>query len=420
MTSGRSLDFESLQTFLANVFLVHESGIDARSLVAFVKIQRAIANGTCDAEEVMRLVTDHAREVANATGVAIALLEADQLVCRAGSGSAVSEIGRHVTAVLSATAHNERKEILRVENADTDSRIEAEICRQFGGTSLLMLPIYREEAVAGVLEVIFSAEHAFQEREVRTYRLLAGLVEEAMARTASAPELVPELIPELMPELLEVPHEMIPHAVEEMASEMQVCDDEESAPAVSTEPWVRQACAAAGGGSPMAGASVKAAPAAAAPERSIFLSEVWRKGTAAAAVAALLITGWTAFVHHRASFEPGTVTESTNPAVPGVLSNPSSFKPLAAVSSDSPGASRTATERGLPGFTRRRVSANEVDYFADDVTMKVFTLRHPTSAAKHWSREVVYGDDVTVRYFASPARVSASTDPPDRGSAVSK
>ena len=420
MTSDRSLDFESLQTFLANVFLVHESGIDARSLVAFVKIQRAIANGTCAAEEVMRRVTEHAREVANATGVAIALLEADQLVCRAGSGSASSEVGRHVTAVMSAKAHTERKEILRVENAEADSRIEAEICRQFGGTSLLMLPIYRKDVMAGVLEVIFSSEHAFQDREVRTYRLLAGLVEEAMARSSCEPERVPDLMPELMPELTEELPEMIPHAVEEIVSEVQkLCDEEESAPAVSTEPWVRQACAAAGGGSPMAGASAKAAPAAAAPEKSVFLSEVWRKGTAAAAVAALVVTGWTAYVHHRAPLDKGTVTESTNPAVPGALAATSSPKPLAAVS-DSRGASRTAAERGLPGFTRKRVSTNEVDYFADDVTMKVFTLRHPTPAAKRWSREVVYGDDVTVRYFASPGRASASADPPDRGSSVSK
>src|SRR5260370_11649375 len=76
------------------------------------------------------------------------------------------------------------REILRVEDAETDTRIQAEICRQFGAKSLLILLIYHEQSVAGVLEVFFSDAHAFQDCEVRAYRLMSGLIGEAMSQAA--------------------------------------------------------------------------------------------------------------------------------------------------------------------------------------------------------------------------------------------
>ena len=55
------------------------------------------------------------------------------------------------------SAHNTASsELLRVEDAQTDKRIEAAICRQLGAQSLLFLPIYHDRAVAGVLDVLFS------------------------------------------------------------------------------------------------------------------------------------------------------------------------------------------------------------------------------------------------------------------------
>src|SRR5580693_1932958 len=156
MSNHFSLDRESFQKLLASAFSVQESGVDAQSLSALLELEKSITTGEPDVDRAMHLVAHHARNVANATGIAIALRRGDQLVYRAGSGCAASYVGRHMTAVLSVSAHNEaRGEILRVENAQADARIEAAICRQFEAQSLLILPIYDECAVAGVLEVLF-------------------------------------------------------------------------------------------------------------------------------------------------------------------------------------------------------------------------------------------------------------------------
>src|SRR5207245_1989887 len=153
-----------------------------RSLSAIAAVQRSIATDDVDVDGAMALIADQGRNVANANGVAIGLLEGDNLVYRAGSGGAATYIGRHVKATLSVSRAS--GEILRVENTQTDARIEAAICRQFGAKALLIVPICRGRTVLGAIEILFYDAHAFQDREVRTYQLMAGLVTEAISRAA--------------------------------------------------------------------------------------------------------------------------------------------------------------------------------------------------------------------------------------------
>jgi len=213
MSTHFTLDRESFQKLLARAFLVQEY-LDSQkakrpaayllpkpaitehpkeanppgytqSLSAIVEVQRLIATDELDVNGAVALIADRARNVANAAGVAIGLLEGDELVYRAGSGSAAAYIGRHVKATLNVSAQNRASgEILRVQNAETDRRIEAAICRQFGAKALLIVPICYDRAVAGAVEILFGEAHAFQDHEVRTYQLMAGLIAEAMSHAA--------------------------------------------------------------------------------------------------------------------------------------------------------------------------------------------------------------------------------------------
>jgi hypothetical protein len=182
MRAHPTLDRESFQNLLATAFVVQESLMDAESRSAVIELLPLIIGGELDVNGAVHLIADRARKVANATGIAIGLLEGDQLVYRAGSGSTASYVGRHVLATLSVSAKTQTTgEILRVEDAQTDARIGAAICRQFGATSLLILPIYKDRVLAGILGVFFSDAHAFQDREVCTYQLMARAVGEAMS-----------------------------------------------------------------------------------------------------------------------------------------------------------------------------------------------------------------------------------------------
>src|SRR5579862_3451037 len=86
MSTDSSPDPASFENFLANVFAVQNSGLDSQSLSALAQLRRSIK--AADLAQAMEMVAERARTVADATGVAVAQLIANQLVYRAGSGSA--------------------------------------------------------------------------------------------------------------------------------------------------------------------------------------------------------------------------------------------------------------------------------------------------------------------------------------------
>jgi putative methionine-R-sulfoxide reductase with GAF domain len=185
MNAFSNLDRETFQQVLASAFVVQESQIDRKSLSAVMELEQLVARGELDLDGAMYQVAECARNVANATGVAIALLKGGQLIHRAGSGSAASDIGRQVTAALTVSAHVDgTREILRVEDAQTDKRIEASVRRQFRARSLLILPIYQTRTLVGVLEVMFGEPHAFQDAEVLIYQLMARRIEASILQAA--------------------------------------------------------------------------------------------------------------------------------------------------------------------------------------------------------------------------------------------
>ena len=56
--------------------------------------------------------------------------------------------------------------------------------------------------------------------------------------------------------------------------------------------------------------------------------------------------------------------------------------------------------RALPAFRRVEVGANEVDYVAEDVTVRIFTPAPKPHSVQRGNNQVDVGDDVTVHYFA--------------------
>src|SRR5437868_15119068 len=106
MTADFAPDPESFQRLLSDASAVQVSGMDAKSLSAIVELQRVIAAGEADVDRALDLIAARARNVANATGIAIGLLKRDQLVYRAGSGSGVTYVGQHVMATLCVSGRN--------------------------------------------------------------------------------------------------------------------------------------------------------------------------------------------------------------------------------------------------------------------------------------------------------------------------
>ena len=370
MSTHSSRDRESFENFLASALAVQESGLDSESLSALVELQHSITTGETDLDRAMHKVADRSRNVTNATGVAVALLKADQLVYRAGSGSAAAYVGRRLTAVLSISAHDDaRDEILRVENARADTRIEASVCRLFGANALLIVPIYQERAVAGVLEVFFNEAHTFQDREVRTYQVMARLVEEAMSRDARL--------------------------------------DQKKAPAtqIATVLHATQPIAETGLRQP-----AKTTTTISQPVKRVAWDKLRWNVAAAVVSAALVMVSWVAYDHRAVSPPDASALQRSNTAeqqVPAKLSPASNrtSKPQTAAGG------REGMKAAGSAFKLVRVGQNEVDYFAEDVTIRRFTPKPAPPQMRVGEKRVDFGEDVTVRYFASKPPVASPAQP---------
>ena len=395
-----SLDRTPLQKLLANAFAVQHSQMDKQWLSAIVEVQGLIAGRELDVDGTMQLIVDRAQAVANATGVAIALFKGHQLVYRAGSGSAADYVGRHVMATLSVPADTTGgREILRVEDAETDTRIQAEICRQFGAKSLLILLIYHQQSVAGVLEVFFSDAHAFQDSEVRAYRLMAGLIGEAMSqathlepeKTSAAPHpAIPKpAVPNLAAPNLAVPSLAVSNIVQQ-SSPQQPCEAPAAGDAKLSIP--RQL-------------AVLATNLMQQAKRAPWGGRRWNVAVATLA-AVLVLTSWFVYNNRRpaSSLRPSAVQApiAVEPQAPVLR--------LQQVSEKGTPALQPAPVRVQPAGTGKlrkvRVGDNEVDYVGDDVTIRYFTPKPKplTRRVRVGASEVAYiGDDVTVRYFTPKA-----------------
>ena len=401
MRTHSSLDPESFQKLLADAFVVQESGIETRSLSALVELQEG-ATGELDLDRAMDMVAHRARNVADATGIAIAVLKGDQLVYRAGSGSSAACVGRHVTAILSVAKKTQsRDEILRVENAQADGRIEAAICRQFGARSLLILPIYDNRALVGVLEVSFGEAHAFQDREVRTYRLMAGLLGEAMSRAAHIQQKAAAA----------AERAVVQQRIQKSAPQVQRSlhdGGRRSGPA--TNPGTSQTCRPSVFAPQSPARRPLARAAAIVTQRAKLMPSYKRRALAAV----LLLASWIAYRDRRPATTLGaTALQGSNPVgqqLPSVSARTStnmSTRRTAPVSTEAAG----KTAKSLPRWVR--VGNNELDYVAPEVTVRYFTATPVPRRGEVGRSHVEHiGDDVTVRYFspaATPSRGQAGT-----------
>jgi putative methionine-R-sulfoxide reductase with GAF domain len=450
MSTRDRVDRESFQSLLANAFSVQQSGMTPQSLTSIIEIQRTISKDDIAIDSALRLIADRAQAVGNASGIGIALLQENRLVHRAGIGSASQLVGSQLAAVFSATVNGHpRREILRVENASTDSRIEADICRQFDAQALLMVPIYREGSVIGVLEILFSQPHRFIEAEVRSYQLMATLAGDAT------------LLPAQVVQQKGVSYSTVSRALWRMSSRIQ-----QLRVASQPAPQARQRQKPAPG-SVQKGATPsirqwrtvrhmsQLAKAVTESLQTVSLPRLrwpdfslttfswqsspfrglqvrirnlgWRARTAriqlrsdavrnvmwnVAAVSLLLVLAVGASIlHHKNSVSRAgnassqTATPVLAPAVPAVSDS------TALVPVSKPQAQRSLHDVNAPnaGFTRVRVGKDEIDYVSDDVTVRHFHSVSPTAESHHHGpKQVNIGRDVTVRYFTRPQSMTTA------------
>ena len=149
----------------------------------------ARSDGTRVAGATAAPVTDEAslleRELAqvcvdtDATGAAIALLKGDEMVCHAASGPQAPGIGVRLDPRSGLSgACIQTRQMQHCKDTQTDTRVDAEVCRRLGVRSVVVLPLVDGDELFGIFEILSPLPNAFSQFDLDVVRTLADRIVE--------------------------------------------------------------------------------------------------------------------------------------------------------------------------------------------------------------------------------------------------
>ena len=128
-------------------------------------------------DEVLQLVAERALSITGADGVAIALAEADAIVCRGSAGTIAPDQGARLDPYSGFSGACLRDgHIVRCDDSETDARVDVHACRRLGARSMVAVPITGSHGVIGLIEAFSTAAYGFNDSDVRSLSLLAELI----------------------------------------------------------------------------------------------------------------------------------------------------------------------------------------------------------------------------------------------------
>ena len=128
-------------------------------------------------DEVLQLVADRACSITGASGVAIALVEDNAVICRASTGEVAPDRGARIDPNSGFSGACLRSgQTVRCDDSETDTRVNAEACRALGTRSMVAVPLSAKQRVIGLVEAFSSETYGFNDADVRSLNLLAELI----------------------------------------------------------------------------------------------------------------------------------------------------------------------------------------------------------------------------------------------------
>ena len=153
-------------------------------------IRIEIDESNLDFDGALAVILERMLQSIGATGGAIALGNAEQMICCASAGLA-PEIGVRISSTTGLTGECIRTgRLIHCRDTESDTRVDREICRQLNLRSSVMVPVKTRQQLVGVLEAFSSFADGFDETQVSLLRelaeLTAGLIEEPKEKPLEA------------------------------------------------------------------------------------------------------------------------------------------------------------------------------------------------------------------------------------------
>jgi PAS domain S-box-containing protein len=154
------------------------------------RIQQEMISSNADPQAMLDLMVARAHELTGGEGAAILLVEGQDVIHRSASGMTIGPVGLRLPMSESLVGRCiESNALLGCDDSETDPRVNAAGCREFGARSLLAAPLRVGSVVTGALVVVSGRAHAFAPRDASALQILAQWMGAIMERGAAAAQL---------------------------------------------------------------------------------------------------------------------------------------------------------------------------------------------------------------------------------------
>ena len=153
-------------------------------LHAIVQTQQQIAALELDHEALTSTIVVRAQRLCGGDGAAVQWFDGHESVYHQCSGIAAGHVGLRLdrSASLAGVAALSGEAVYAADTA-ADPRADGDACARLGVRSLICAPLHREGQVVGVLSILGSEPHAFDELAIETARLMAEFIGAVMRNT---------------------------------------------------------------------------------------------------------------------------------------------------------------------------------------------------------------------------------------------
>lgn len=156
-------------------------------LAQVVETQHQIQIRHLDLEGAMGLVATRLREITSAAGAAVGIF--NEGVVRYGGTSGEKALPRGTAVKMNKALCLpclRTGQAFRCADVNTEFLVDTEECHRRDIQSMIAVPVFQDDEVAGGLELYYATTEAFSEQDVHTCQLMAGLITEALAREKEA------------------------------------------------------------------------------------------------------------------------------------------------------------------------------------------------------------------------------------------
>ena len=158
---------------------------DSQRLNEIITTQHKLAEALLDHEAFVMLVLERITLMTQADGAVFELIDGDEIVYKAATGILEDRIGLRMKMMHSLSGLSIlSSQVLNCYDTESDPRVDLKACREMKVRSIIVAPLKHAGNPVGVLQIVSQSPNAFNERDIQTLQLMAGLIGAAIGHQA--------------------------------------------------------------------------------------------------------------------------------------------------------------------------------------------------------------------------------------------